>query len=193
MLNMKNRSFLKLLDYTPDEISGLINLAAELKAQKKAGIPHRMCQGKNIALIFEKTSTRTRCAFEVAAADLGMHPVYLDPSGSQIGKKESIADTARVLGRMFDGIEYRGFGQELVEALASHAGETVFVNTLLKNFLTFCLFFLILDKFRGIFCTNCQSLYMHEVKKRYANVRIPTKSALEKSPLAPTQNSLFRI
>lgn len=133
MLNMKNRSFLKLLDYTPDEISGLINLAAELKAQKKAGIPHRMCQGKNIALIFEKTSTRTRCAFEVAAADLGMHPVYLDPSGSQIGKKESIADTARVLGRMFDGIEYRGFGQELVEALADHAGVPVW-NGLTNEF-----------------------------------------------------------
>lgn len=133
MLNMKNRSFLKLLDYTPDEISGLINLAAELKAQKKAGIPHRMCQGKNIALIFEKTSTRTRCAFEVAAADLGMHPVYLDPSGSQIGKKESIADTARVLGRMFDGIEYRGFGQELVEALANHAGVPVW-NGLTNEF-----------------------------------------------------------
>ncbi|MBR2902946.1 MAG: ornithine carbamoyltransferase [Clostridia bacterium] len=130
---MKNRSFLKLLDYTPDEISGLINLAAELKAQKKAGIPHRMCQGKNIALIFEKTSTRTRCAFEVAAADLGMHPVYLDPSGSQIGKKESIADTARVLGRMFDGIEYRGFGQELVEALANHAGVPVW-NGLTNEF-----------------------------------------------------------
>lgn len=133
MLNMKNRSFLKLLDYTPDEINGLINLAAELKAQKKAGVPHRMCQGKNIALIFEKTSTRTRCAFEVAAADLGMHPVYLDPSGSQIGKKESIADTARVLGRMFDGIEYRGFGQELVEALADHAGVPVW-NGLTNEF-----------------------------------------------------------
>ncbi len=122
---LKGQSFLKLLDFTPAEIIGLLDLAAKLKAQKKAGIPHRLCEGKNVALIFEKTSTRTRCAFEVAAADLGMHPVYLDPSGSQIGKKESIADTARVLGRMFDGIEYRGFGQELVEELAHHAGVPV--------------------------------------------------------------------
>ena len=124
-MNLKGRSFLKLLDFTPEEIGGLIDLAAEYKAKKKAGIPHRDCEGKNIALVFEKTSTRTRCAFEVAAADLGMHPVYLDPSGSQIGKKESIPDTARVLGRMFDGIEYRGFGQEIVESLAAHAGVPV--------------------------------------------------------------------
>ncbi len=122
---LKGRSFLKLLDFTPAEIGELIDLAAELKARKKLGIPHRLCEGKNIALVFEKTSTRTRCAFEVAAADLGMHPVYLDPTGSQIGKKESIADTARVLGRMFDGIEYRGFGQEIVEELAAHAGVPV--------------------------------------------------------------------
>ena len=121
-MNLKNKSFLKLLDFTPAQISGLLDLAAELKAKKKAGIPHRMCEGKSIALIFEKTSTRTRCAFEVAAHDLGMHPVYLDPKSSQIGKKESIADTARVLGRMFDGIEYRGFGQEIVEELALYAG-----------------------------------------------------------------------
>ena len=104
-MNFKNQHFLKLLDFTPEEIDYLIDYAAELKAKKKNGIPHRLCEGKNIALIFEKTSTRTRCAFEVAASDLGMHPVYLDPTGSQIGKKESIADTARVLGRMFDGIE----------------------------------------------------------------------------------------
>ncbi|MGI6265336.1 MAG: ornithine carbamoyltransferase [Acutalibacteraceae bacterium] len=130
---LKGRSFLKLLDFTPDEIGGLIDLAAELKAQKKAGISHRLCEGKNVALIFEKTSTRTRCAFEVAAADLGMHPVYLDPDGSQIGKKESIADTARVLGRMFDGIEYRGFGQEIVEELARYAGVPVF-NGLTNEF-----------------------------------------------------------
>ena len=108
-MDLKGKSFLKLLDFTPAEIDGLIDYALVLKDQKKKGIPHRLCAGKNIALVFEKTSTRTRCAFEVAAADLGMHPVYLDPSGSQIGKKESIADTARVLGRMFDGIEYRGF------------------------------------------------------------------------------------
>ena len=121
MISLKGQHFLKLLDFTPAEIEGLIDLAADLKAKKKAGIAHRLCEGKSIALVFEKTSTRTRCAFEVAAADLGMHPVYLDPKGSQIGKKESIADTARVLGRMFDGIEYRGFGQEIVEELAKYA------------------------------------------------------------------------
>ena len=132
-MNLKGRHFLKLLDYSPAEIAYLIDLAAELKAKKKAGIPHRLCEGKSIALIFEKTSTRTRCAFEVAAADLGMHPVYLDPSGSQIGKKESIPDTARVLGRMFDGIEYRGFGQSIVEELAAYAGVPVW-NGLTNEF-----------------------------------------------------------
>ena len=133
MISMYNQHFLKLLDLTPAQISGLLNLAADLKAKKKAGIPHRMCDGKSIALIFEKTSTRTRCAFEVAAADLGMHPTYLDPTGSQIGKKESIADTARVLGRMYDGIEYRGFGQEIVEELAKFAGVPVW-NGLTNEF-----------------------------------------------------------
>ena len=132
-MNLKNKSFLKLLDFTSAEIEGLIDLAADLKAKKKAGIPHAMCVGKNIALIFEKTSTRTRCAFEVAAHDLGMHVTYLDPSGSQIGKKESIADTARVLGRMFDGIEYRGFGQSIVEDLAKYAGVPVW-NGLTNEF-----------------------------------------------------------
>ena len=132
-MNLKGKHFLKLLDFTPAEIEGLLNLAADLKAKKKAGVSHRLCEGKNIALVFEKTSTRTRCAFEVAAADLGMHPVYLDPTGSQIGKKESIADTARVLGRMFDGIEYRGFGQEIVEELAAHAGVPVW-NGLTNEF-----------------------------------------------------------
>ncbi len=132
-MNLKGRSFLKLLDYTPEEIGALLELAAELKAKKKAGITHRLHEGKNVALIFEKTSTRTRCSFEVAAADLGMHPVYLDPKASQIGKKESIADTARVLGRMFDGIEYRGFGQERVEALAAYAGVPVW-NGLTNEF-----------------------------------------------------------
>ena len=133
MLNLKGKSFLKLLDFTPAQIEGLIDLAAELKAKKKARVSHRLCEGKNIALIFEKTSTRTRCAFEVAGADLGMHPVYLDPTGSQIGKKESIADTARVLGRMFDGIEYRGYGQEIVEELAKYAGVPVW-NGLTNEF-----------------------------------------------------------
>lgn len=120
-MNLQGRDFLKLLDYTPEEITYLIDLAAELKEKKKKGIPHDELRGKNIALIFEKTSTRTRCSFEVAAHDLGMQVTYLDPSGSQIGKKESIADTARVLGRMFDGIEYRGFGQDIVEELARYA------------------------------------------------------------------------
>ncbi len=132
-MNLKGKHFLKLLDFTPAEIEGLLDLAADLKAKKKAGIPHRLCEGKSIALVFEKTSTRTRCAFEVAAADLGMHPVYLEPMGSQIGKKESIADTARVLGRMFDGIEYRGFGQEIVEELAAYAGVPVW-NGLTNEF-----------------------------------------------------------
>jgi len=118
---MKGRDFLKLLDYTPAEIMKLIDLADQFKAQKKAGIPHRLCEGKNIALIFEKTSTRTRCSFEVAAYDLGMGVTYLDPTGSQIGKKESIADTARVLASIYDGIEYRGFGQTIVEDLAKYA------------------------------------------------------------------------
>ena len=132
-MNLKGKHFLKLLDFTPEEIEGLLALAADLKAKKKAGIPHDDFRGKNIALIFEKTSTRTRCAFEVAARDLGMGVTYLDPSGSQIGKKESIADTARVLGRMFDGIEYRGFGQEIVEELAAYAGVPVW-NGLTNEF-----------------------------------------------------------
>lgn len=133
MKNFSGKSFLKLLDFTSDDITFLLDLAEKLKAEKKNGIPHKLCEGKNIALIFEKTSTRTRCAFEVAAADLGMHSVYLDASGSQIGKKESIADTARVLGRMFDGIEYRGWGQELVDELAQYAGVPVW-NGLTNEF-----------------------------------------------------------
>ena len=116
-MNLKGRNFLTLKDYTQEEILYLLDLAAELKDKKKKGILTDTLKGKNVALIFEKTSTRTRCAFEVAAHDLGMGSTYLDPSGSQIGKKESIADTARVLGRMYDGIEYRGFGQEIVEEL----------------------------------------------------------------------------
>ncbi|MBE7087100.1 MAG: ornithine carbamoyltransferase [Clostridiales bacterium] len=132
-MDFKGRSFLKLLDYTPEEIEYLINLAMELKAKKKKGILHRECEGKNVALIFEKTSTRTRCSFEVACSDLGMSCTYLDPKGSQIGKKESIADTARVLGRIYDGIEYRGFGQEIVENLAKYAGVPVW-NGLTNEF-----------------------------------------------------------
>ena len=132
-MELKGRNFLKLLDYTPEEIEYLLDLASDLKAKKKAGISHRLCEGKNIALIFEKTSTRTRCSFEVAASDLGMGSTYLDPSGSQLGKKESIADTARVLGRMYDAIEYRGFGQERVDALAKYAGVPVY-NGLTNEF-----------------------------------------------------------
>ena len=125
MINLKGRSFLTLKDYTPEEILYLLDLAAELKALKRAGTPHRRHEGKNVALIFEKTSTRTRCSFEVAAYDMGMSVTYLDPKASQIGNKESIRDTARVLGRMYDGIEYRGFGQEIVEELARYAGVPV--------------------------------------------------------------------
>ena len=127
------KNFLKLLDFSTQDIGYLLDLSAKLKAEKKAGIPHKMHEGKNVALLFEKTSTRTRCAFEVAAADLGMNAVYLDPSGSQMGKKESIEDTAKVLGRMFDGIEYRGFGQNLVETLAKYAGVPVW-NGLTNEF-----------------------------------------------------------
>lgn len=124
-MNLKGRNFLTLKDFTPEEITYLLDLAAELKAEKKSGKLNRRHEGKNIALIFEKTSTRTRCSFEVAAYDMGMHVTYLDPSGSQIGKKESIRDTARVLGRMYDGIEYRGFEQGIVEELARYAGVPV--------------------------------------------------------------------
>lgn len=124
-MNLKGRDFLTLLDYTPEEIAYLVDLAAELKAKKKAGVLHDVLRGKNVALIFEKTSTRTRCSFEVAGRDLGMGVTYLDPGSSQMGKKESIPDTARVLGRMYDGIEYRGYSQQLVEELAKYAGVPV--------------------------------------------------------------------
>ena len=133
MTSLKNKDFLKLLDLTPEEISYLLELAADLKAKKKGGIPHALCQGKNIALLFEKDSTRTRCAFEVAGHDLGMGVTYLGPTGSQMGKKESIADTARVLSRMFDGIEYRGFGQSIVEELAQYSDVPVW-NGLTNEF-----------------------------------------------------------
>ena len=130
---MKNKHFLKLLDFTPAEIEQLLDSAADFKAKKKNGIPHKLHEGKNIVLLFEKDSTRTRCAFEVAGADLGMSVTYLGPSGSQMGKKESIADTARVLGRMYDGIEYRGFAQTIVEDLAKYAGVPVW-NGLTNEF-----------------------------------------------------------
>ena len=132
-MNIKGQSFLKLLDFTPEQIGEFIDLAAQLKAKKKAGVLVDVLKGKNIAIIFEKTSTRTRCSFEVAAHDLGMGVTYLDPTGSQIGKKESIKDTARVLGRMFDGIEYRGFEQEIVEQLSEYAGVPVW-NGLTNEF-----------------------------------------------------------
>ena len=130
---LKNKNFLKLLDLTTEQMTYLLDLSAELKAKKKAGIPHKLCEGKNVVLLFEKDSTRTRCAFEVAASDLGMGCTYLGPTGSQMGKKESIADTARVLGRMYDGIEYRGFGQEIVEELGKFAGVPVW-NGLTNEF-----------------------------------------------------------
>ncbi|MBR3202261.1 MAG: ornithine carbamoyltransferase [Solobacterium sp.] len=132
-MNLKGRDFLKLLDFSSEEISYLIDLAAELKAKKKAGQPHRLCEGKNVALIFEKTSTRTRCAFEVAASDLGMGSTYLGPTGTQIGVKESIPDTARVLAGMYDAIEYRGYGQALVEELAQYSSVPVY-NGLTNEF-----------------------------------------------------------
>ena len=132
-MNLQGRDFLTLLDYTPEEIGYLLDLAADLKAKKKAGIAHDVLRGKNVALIFEKTSTRTRCAFEVAAHDLGMGSTYLDPTGSQIGKKESIADTAQVLSGMFEGIEYGGFGQEIVKELAKYADVPVW-NGLTNEF-----------------------------------------------------------
>ncbi len=130
---MKGKHFLKLLDLTPAQITQLLDMAADFKAKKKAGVSHKLHAGKNIVLLFEKDSTRTRCAFEVAGADLGMSVTYLGPSGSQMGKKESIADTARVLGRMYDGIEYRGFGQSIVEELAKYAGVPVW-NGLTNEF-----------------------------------------------------------
>ena len=130
---MKGKHFLKLLDFTPAEINEFLDLAADFKAKKKAGIPHKIHEGKNIVLLFEKDSTRTRCAFEVAGSDLGMSVTYLGPSGSQMGKKESIADTARVLGRMYDGIEYRGFAQTIAEDLAKYAGVPVW-NGLTNEF-----------------------------------------------------------
>ena len=132
-MDLKGRHFLTLKDYTPEEIQYLVDFSAYLKDKKKKGILVDELKGKNVALIFEKTSTRTRCSFEVAAHDLGMGTTYLDPSGSQIGKKESIADTARVLGRMYEGIEYRGFGQEIVEELARYAGVPVWNGLPMKT------------------------------------------------------------
>lgn len=168
-MSLKGKNFLKLLDFTPAEICEFLELAAELKNKKKNGIPHELHKGKNIALIFEKTSTRTRCSFEVAAADLGMHAVYLDPKASQIGKKESIADTARVLGRMFDGIEYRGYGQERVEALAKYSGVRVWngltneyhPTQILADFLTIIEHF---GKLRGI-----KLVYMGDARYNMGN------------------------
>ena len=132
-ISLSGRNYLKLLDFTPDEIRYLISLAKQFKALKLAGTPHKYLEGKNIVLLFEKTSTRTRCSFEVAGRDLGLGVTYLDPGSSQMGKKESIEDTARVLGRMFDGIEYRGYGQDIVENLAAHAGVPVW-NGLTNEF-----------------------------------------------------------
>ena len=168
-MDVKNRSFLTLLDFSADEIAYLLDLAAQLKKEKKQGVSQKKYNGKNIALIFEKTSTRTRCAFEVAASDLGLHAVYLDPNSSQIGKKESIADTARVLGRMFDGIEYRGYGQEIVEELAKYSGVPVWngltnefhPTQILADFLTIKEHFGSLD--------NIKLVYMGDVRYNMGN------------------------
>lgn len=168
MVNLKGRDFLKLLDFTSEEIEYLLDLAADLKAKKKAGIPHRMHEGKNVALIFEKTSTRTRCSFEVGASDLGMSSTYL-AEGSQIGKKESIADTARVLSGMFDGIEYRGYGQDIVEELAKYASVPVWngltnefhPTQILADFLT------IKEQFGHLKCINF--VYMGDARYNMGN------------------------
>ena len=161
---MKGNHFLKLLDLTPVEITQLLASAADFKAKKKAGIPHKLCEGKNIVLLFEKDSTRTRCAFEVAGADLGMSVTYLGPSGSQMGKKESIADTARVLGRMYDGIEYRGFDQAIVEELAKYAGVPVWngltnefhPTQILADFLTIKEHFGVLKDIKLVYCGDAR-------------------------------------
>ena len=160
---LKGKDFLKLLDYTPEELTELLDLSADLKAKKKAGIPHRVHEGKNVALIFEKTSTRTRCAFEVAAMDLGMGCTYLGPSGSQIGHKESIPDTARVLASMYDGIEYRGYGQDIVEELAEYSDVPVWngltddyhPTQVLADMLTIREHFGHLKGIRGVFMGDC--------------------------------------
>ena len=182
-MNLKGRNFLKLMDYTPEEITYLIDLSAELKEKKKKGIRHDDLVGKNIALIFEKTSTRTRCSFEVAAHDLGMHVTYLDPSGSQIGKKESIADTARVLGRMFDGIEYRGFGQDIVEELARYAGVPVWngltnefhPTQMIADMLTIREH---LGKLKGVKCTNKKYFPNDELVKYCKDVAAQTGASI---------------
>ena len=124
-VNLRGKNYLKLLDFTPAEIRYLLDLSKDFKSMKRSGVPHKYLDGKNIVLLFEKTSTRTRCSFEVAGRDLGMGVTYLDPGSSQMGKKESIPDTARVLGRMYDGIEYRGYSQQLVEELAKYSGVPV--------------------------------------------------------------------
>ena len=190
-MNLKGRNFLKLMDYTPEEILYLIDLAAELKKKKKEGVMHNSLVGKNIALIFEKTSTRTRCAFEVAAHDLGMHVTYLDPSGSQIGKKESIPDTARVLGRMFDGIEYRGYGQEIVEELAKYAGVPVWngltnefhPTQMLADMLTIREHF---GKLKGIRC-----VYMGDARYNMGNSLMVTCAKLGMDFVACTSSKYF--
>ena len=190
-MNLKGRNFLKLKDFTPEEILYMIDLSADLKAKKKQGIRHDSLVGKNIALIFEKTSTRTRCSFEVAAHDLGMHVTYLDPSGSQIGKKESIADTARVLGRMFDGIEYRGFGQDIVEDLAEYAGVPVWngltnefhPTQMLADMLTICEH---LGKLKGV-----KLVYMGDARYNMGNSLMVTCAKLGMHFVACTSKNYF--
>ena len=190
-MTLKGRNFLKLMDYTPEEITYLIDLAAELKQKKHQGVMHDSLIGKNIALIFEKTSTRTRCSFEVAAHDLGMHVTYLDPSGSQIGKKESIADTARVLGRMFDGIEYRGYGQDIVEELAKYAGVPVWngltnefhPTQMLADMLTVC------EKFGHL--KGIKFVYMGDARYNMGNSLMVTCAKLGMDFVACTNKKYF--
>ena len=190
-MNLYKRNFLKLLDYTPEEILYLIDLAAAFKEKKKQGELTEVLRGKNVALIFEKTSTRTRCSFEVAAFDLGMHATFLDPSASQIGKKESIADTARVLGRMYDGIEYRGYGQKIVDDLAKYAGVPVWngltnefhPTQMLADMLTVREHF---GKLKGI-----KFVYMGDARYNMANSLMVTCSKLGMDFVACTKKEYF--
>lgn len=190
-MNLKGRHFLKLLDFTPEEIISLVDLAAELKEKKKKGIAHDELRGKSVVLIFEKTSTRTRCSFEVAAADLGMHVTYLDPAGSQIGRKESIADTARVLSRMYDGIEYRGYGQEIVEELARFSQVPVW-NGLTNEFHPTQMLadLLTIREHRGEL-KGTKLVYMGDARYNMGNSLMITCSKLGMDFVACTEKSFF--
>lgn len=194
-MNLSQRSFLKLLDYTKEEIEYLLDLSADFKNKKKNNIPHEYLKGKNIALLFEKTSTRTRCAFEVAAYDLGMHVTFLDPQSSQMGKKESIEDTAKVLGRMYDGIEYRGFSQSIVENLAASAGVPVWngltnefhPTQMLADFLTIKENFGTLKGLKLVFCGDGRNNVANSLMVASAKLGVNFSLAAPKS-LWPDEN-----